>query len=421
MKDPRPSTTAGTPTHILIKPAGPDCNLSCEYCFYSEKQALFPGKKTHQMPDIVLQRLILSYLNSQPTREVEFAWQGGEPTLVGLDFFRRAIELQKQKGAGRVITNTIQTNGILLNNEWCEFLAKEKILVGISIDGPEPIHNRYRVYTDGSGSFQHVMQAVKCMQKHGVEFNSLTCITRESAAEGRQVYRFLREIGVKFMQFIPIVERLPDSAAEKLGLTLGSPPDLTTSETSPAVMPFTVEPTAYGQFLIDIFDEWIKRDVGRIFVNHFDVALSAWAGAMPSLCVNAKTCGTAMAIEHDGSVYACDHFVYPGYLRGNLMTADLSHLVGCIEQRGFGLQKELGLTEDCKHCRHLHACNGGCPKHRFMKSPSGLPGHNFLCAGYQRFYDHIAPAMEQMAALLRQRRPASDIMKQAASPVRGRR
>lgn len=405
-----PPSPHATPAHILVKPAGPDCNLRCAYCFYLEKHAYYVQEKVCRMPDIVLDHYTRSYIASQPTREVEFAWQGGEPTLMGLEFFRRAVELQKKYGEGRIIHNSLQTNGTLLNDDWCEFFAKENFLIGLSVDGPEPIHNRYRVYADGRGSFDRVMKAAKCMKKHGVEFNALTCITRESAHEGRQIYRFLRDSGFRFMQFIPIVERPPDKAAGQLGLSLATPPDLQQLAESPAVMPFTVEPAAYGQFLIDIFDEWIKRDVGRFFVNHFDVALAAWMGQNPPLCVYSKVCGSALAVEHDGSVYACDHFVYPEYLRGNVMTEDLGRIISNMRQRSFGMQKALGLTDDCKQCRHLNACHGGCLKHRFSPSSTGQPGHNYLCAGYLKYFDHIAPYMEKMAELLRQHRSPAEIV-----------
>ncbi len=408
-----PLSPHATPAHILVKPAGPDCNLRCGYCFYLEKHALFEQDKACRMPDIVLDNYTRSYIASQPTREVEFAWQGGEPTLLGVDFFRRAIALQKKYGEGRIITNSLQTNGTLLDDEWCEFLAKEKFLIGLSIDGPEEIHNRYRVNAAGRGSFDLVMRAAARMKKHGVEFNSLTCVTRESACEGKRIYRFLREAGFQFMQFIPIVERMPDEEADRLGLKLATPPDTAAAAgDSPAVMPFTVEPAAYGQFLCDIFDEWIKRDVGRYYVNHFDVALAAWTGMNPPLCVYSKTCGSALAVEHDGNVYACDHFVYPQYLRGNIMQEDLGRIISNMRQRSFGMQKALGLTDDCKQCRHLRACNGGCLKHRFARSTTGQPGHNYLCAGYQRFFDHAAPYLEKMADLLRQKRPPADIMRE---------
>ena len=412
MSQPAPISPYATPAHILLKPAGPDCNLRCDYCFYLEKHAFFKEESRCRMSDFTLDHYTRSYIASQPTREVEFAWQGGEPTLMGLDFFRRAVELQKKYGQGRIINNSIQTNGTLLDDTWCEFLAKEKFLVGLSVDGPEPIHNRYRRYADGKGSFQKVMGAARCMKKHGVEYNALTCVTRESAYEGRTIYQFLRESGFQFMQFIPIVERHPDAESQKTGLALAGPPssDPAAPEDPPSVMPFTVEPAAFGDFLVAVFDEWIKRDVGRLFVNHFDVALASWTGANPPLCVYSKVCGSALAVEHNGDVYACDHFVYPDFKRGNIMSGDLSQLISCMPQRAFGMDKALGLTDDCKRCRHLRACHGGCLKHRFEKSPSGQPGHNYLCASYLKFFDHVAPYMEKMAELQRQQRPPSDVM-----------
>lgn len=409
MTSPAPISPYASPAHILVKPAGPDCNLRCGYCFYLEKNALFPDQKAHRMPDIVLEHYTRSYIASQPTREVDFAWQGGEPTLMGLDFFRRAVALQRKYGQGRVISNSIQTNGLLLDDTWCKFLAKEKFLVGISIDGPESIHNRYRKDASGRGSFNKVMQAVDRLKKHGVEFNSLTCITRESAREGKTIYRFLKKKGFRFMQFIPIVERCPDQEAKAIGLSLGTPQQH--ENVTVDMMPFSVQPLDYGTFLADIFDEWVRCDVGRIFVNHFDVALAAWTGANPPLCVNSRMCGNALAVEHDGSVYACDHYVYPAYRRGHIMTDDLAHIIRNPEQQAFGKDKTAGLTPDCKACRHLRVCNGGCLKHRFTVSPSGVAGHNFLCAGYLHFYDHVAPAMQTMADLLRQRKPPADIMK----------
>ncbi len=423
MPEPVTISPFATPAHVLVKPAGPDCNLRCGYCFYLEKSALFKKKAACRMPDIVLEHYTRSYIASQPFREVEFAWQGGEPTLLGVDFFRRAVALQRKYGEGRTLTNAIQTNGTLLDDEWCRFLAKEKFLVGLSIDGPEPIHNRYRTDAAGHGSFDRVMRGLACMKKHGVEFNALTCVTRASAFEGRQIYRFLREAGFRFLQFIPIVERHPDEAAAQIGLALGGPPEAaaTAGTTHPEMMPFSVEPGPYGQFLIDVFDEWIRRDVGRIFVNHFDVALAAWTGANPPLCVNSKICGSALAVEHDGGVYACDHFVYPDYRRGNLMTDDLARIINDRRQQAFGMRKQLGLTGQCKACRHLRACNGGCLKHRIACTASGEPGHNYLCNGYQRFYDHAAPYMEKMTALLQQGRPAAEIMKPAGTARRKRR
>jgi uncharacterized protein len=362
------------------------------------------------MSDDVLEQYIRSYVHSQPAREIDFAWQGGEPTLMGLDFFKRAVALEKHYGANRTIRNSLQTNGTLLDDDWCEFLAKEGFLVGISMDGPEAIHNRYRTTVDGRGSWADVDRGVKLMRKHGVEFNVLSCVTRESAYEGKEIYRFLRDYGFEFIQFIPIVEREPDERSESLGLDLSSPPRLDDDAEGPGVMPFTVEPLQYGQFLVDVFDEWVRRDVGKVFVNHFDCALGAFYGSQPSLCIYAKTCGASLALEHDGTVYACDHFVYPQYARGNIMRQDMAGLLSNNPQQTFGMSKWLDLPRCCRECDVLAACHGGCLKHRFARSSDDEPGLNYLCPGYKLFFRHVRPSMLKMAELLRAERPAADIM-----------
>lgn len=409
--------------HVMVKPIGATCNLRCAYCFYLEKlHARSSGPAAGRMADGVLEQFIREYIREHPQgAEIEFAWQGGEPTLLGVDFFRRVVELQKRYGAGRPVRNALQTNGTLLDDAWGDFLAREKFLVGLSLDGPEPIHNRYRVDREGQGSFARVMRGMEVLRRHGVAFNVLTCVTRESAREGRKIYRFLRAQGVEFMQFIPIVERVPDARAEAEGWELGLPPDLETVEPSREVMPFTVEPEAFGQFLIDVFDLWVRQDVGRIFVNHFDVALAAWLGMPPSLCVYAKTCGTALALEHDGSLYACDHFVYPQYARGNVMDGNLAGLADSAQQRAFGQSKSTALPRCCRECPVLAACHGGCLKHRFMTSPEGEPGLNYLCPGMRLYLKHIDPYMQRMAELLRQGRPAAEIMPECATTNRPKR
>jgi uncharacterized protein len=406
-----------------VKPTGPDCNLRCQYCFYLEKQALFTEEKRCRMSDDVLEQYIRTYIASQPNKEIEFAWQGGEPTLMGLDFFKRVVALEKHYGEGRTISNSLQTNGTLLDDAWCEFLAREGFLVGVSMDGPAAIHNRYRTTADGRGSWDMVDRGVKLMRKHGVEHNALACVTRESAYEGVEIYRFLRDYGFKFLQFIPIVERQPDERSEALGLALSSPPRVSDEGQGPAVMPFTVEARQYGQFLIDIFEEWVRRDVGTVFVNHFDSALGAFYGMNPSLCIYAKMCGSSLAIEHDGTVYACDHFVYPEYARGNIMRNDMAGLLTSNPQQAFGMSKFLDLPACCKACDVMKACHGGCLKHRFAHSAEGEPGLNYLCPGYKLFFTHVRPTMLKMAELLRAERPAADIMQtfpRAATASRNR-
>ena len=406
------------PFHLMTKPIGPACNLRCDYCFYLEKERLFPASERFRMRDDVLGSYILQYLESQLGPELQFAWQGGEPTLMGLDFFRKIVKLQRKHAQGRMIHNSLQTNGTLLDDEWCDFLAKEKFLVGLSLDGPRHIHDRHRVKADGSGSFDEVMRGLRLLKKHRVEFNSLTCVSAASAGHGREIYRFLRKQGIKYMQFIPIVERVPGVRATELGLDADVPPYPGDEPRNTAVQPYTVKPEDYGALLVDIFKTWIKKDVGRIYVNHFDLALSAWVGQEPPLCVYARQCGDALALEHDGSVYSCDHYVYPTYRLGNIMEQSLAGLVGSEKQRAFGEDKETSLPEYCRECRYLFACNGDCPKHRFSNAPDGKPGLSYLCAGLKRFFSYADPYLTRMAELHKSERPAADIMSERP-PMRG--
>lgn len=406
---------AQVPFHVMVKPIGPRCNLRCTYCFYLEKQAFFPGDETYRMSDKTLEQFIRTYTESQATREVTFAWQGGEPALLGVDFFRRAVAYERQYAGPHRVSNSFQTNGTLLDDEWCEFLAQERFLVGLSLDGPEDVHDRKRVYADGRGSFKDVMRGLELLKKHGVDFNTLTCVYRENACDGDRVYRFLRECGVQFVQFIPIVERLPDAAAAKRGLDLAMPPGPEAVSAEPDIAPFAVEPRPWGQFLVDVFDRWVRKDVGRIFVNHFDLALSAWNGMDPPLCVYSKLCGNALAMEHDGGVYACDHYVYPEYRRGNIMEDPWTDMAHAPAQQAFGNSKWLELPGCCRQCAYLRACHGGCLKHRFAASPDGEACLNYLCEGYKLFFAHVEPYMERMVRLLRERRAPAEIMRELPS------
>jgi uncharacterized protein len=406
-KTPKQKTPPSRSFHVMTKPIGPRCNLDCTYCFYLEKEKLFPKEENYKMSDEVLKTYIRKHIQSQNTPEIQFAWQGGEPTLMGLEFFRRAVALQRQYAAGRPVHNSFQTNGTSLDDEWCQFFAREKFLVGLSIDGPEHIHNRYRVDTGAKGSHSRVMDGLRLLKKWGVEFNTLTCVTRQSPAEGGEIYNFLKQQGVEFMQFIPIVERAGNRAAHGLGLDLALPPDLRADDNPVAVMPWSVSSEGFGDFLIGIFDEWIQADIGRIFVNLFDVALGAWSGMESSLCTFARRCGQAVAMEHDGSVYSCDHYVYPSHYLGNIMDATLEEMIATPAQLKFGNDKQDALPKYCRECEFLFACNGECPKHRFMNTPNGEPGLNYLCAGYKKFFKHIDPAMREMAALIHNARPAN--------------
>jgi uncharacterized protein len=388
----------------MTKPIGPICNLDCTYCFYLEKEKLHPDKASWAMTPALQEDFIRQYIASQDTPEVTFAWQGGEPTLLGVDFFRRAVEWQQQYADGKVVRNTFQTNGVLLNDAWCGFFKEHEVLVGLSIDGPEEFHNHYRVDKSGGATFKKVMRGIECLHKHGVEFNTLTCVQRHNSYHPTTVYRFLKEAGSGFMQFIPIVERAA-SAPGNDGLSLVLP-----DEPEARVTPWSVEPRQYGLFLSTIFDEWVRNDVARFYVQIVDATLPAWLGEFPSLCVFRPTCGDAMALEHNGDLYSCDHFVYPEFHLGNIMEEGLEKLAISERQRQFGLDKQAALPRYCRECEVRFACNGECPKHRFLKTPDGEPGLNYLCAGYRHFFNHIDPYMRFMANELLQQRPPANVM-----------
>lgn len=398
--------------HVMTKPIGPICNLDCRYCFYLEKERLFPSNENFKMSDEVLETYIRQYIAAQQTPEVSFAWQGGEPTLLGVGFFRKVVELQRRHAGGRRVGNALQTNGTLLDDEWCEFLAAEKFLVGLSIDGPARLHNAYRVDKKGRDTYDDVLRGLRLLKKHRVEFNTLTVVNRANSRHPLEVYRFLRDIGSGFIQFIPLVERMADAEAAKLGLDLAVPPRV--DEEDARRMPVTdwsVEPRQYGEFLCAIFDEWVRRDVGRTFVQIFDVTLGNWAGQKGGLCVFSETCGRALAMEHNGDVYSCDHYVYPQYRLGNILNASLGELVSSEFQQQFGRDKSATLPRYCRECEVRHLCHGECPKHRFIRTPDGEPGLNYLCRAYKRFFNHSAPAMRRMVELLRAGRAPAEIMR----------
>jgi uncharacterized protein len=402
--------------HLMAKPTGPACNLNCAYCFYTEKQALFGGTKKTRMSEQVLEQYIKKYISGQDAPEISFVWQGGEPALMGVDFFKCALRLQKKYAGGKKITNSLQTNGTLINESWCRFLVENRFLVGLSLDGPAPIHDRYRVDSAGRPTFQAVLKTLKLLQHYRVDYNVLACVTRESAYRPLEVYRFLKEEGVQFIQFIPVVERMPDEAAKKMGLRLAVPPAGSGREEA-AVMPFSVEPEAYGDFLSRIFDEWVRHDVGATFVMNFEAALGAWMGLDAATCVFARQCGRSLVMEHNGEIFSCDHYVYPSNRLGNILT-DLPHeLISSRVQAQFGRAKESALPRACRHCSVLFACRGECPKHRFLKTEQGEPGLNYLCKGYQKFFSHIDKYMRAMAAILNSGYPAETIMEAVDGPL----
>lgn len=384
-----------TAFHIMLKPRGPICNLDCKYCYFLSKERLYPGSQ-FRMDEALLETYTRQYIASQPGPEVTFGWQGGEPTLMGLDFFRKAVALQAQVAPpGKRIANALQTNGVLLDEEWCRFLKEHDFLVGISVDGPRELHDAYRVDKGGRPTFDRVMRGLRLLQEHEVDFNVLTTVHAANAAHPLRVYRFLRdEVKTQFMQFIPIVER--DNAT---GFQEGE-----------RVTARSVGGRQYGDFLNAIFDEWVRRDVGRVFIQIFDVALNAWMGLPSPLCIFGETCGNALAMEHNGDLYACDHYVEPDYLLGNIRQQEMGALVSSEPQRQFGLAKRETLPQYCRQCEVRFACNGGCPKNRFIHTPDGEPGLNYLCAGYKAFFNHIDEAMRFMAGQLSKRRPPANVM-----------
>ncbi len=394
--------------HVLAKPIGPICNLDCRYCFYLEKEKLYPdttGRAGWALPWDLLESYIRQYIEAQPMPAVSFAWQGGEPTLLGVDYFRRVVELEKKHAGGKRIENGFQTNGILLDDAWCEFLAENRFLVGLSIDGPCKFHDKYRLYKGGRATFGDVMRGLELLKKHAVEFNTLTVVQRHNSYHPLEVYNFLKDAGSGFMQFIPIVERIGEHPAPD-GLVLLRPD----SSDAARVSEWSVEPMQFGKFLGAIFDEWVHKDVGKYYVQLFDVALEAWLGMEPSLCVFRRTCGDAMVIEHNGDIYSCDHYVYPENRLGNIMESPLLSIVESARQRKFGQDKLDALPRYCRECDVRFACNGECPKHRFTSTPEGERGLNYLCAGYKHFFRHIDPCMRFMAAELREERPPANVM-----------
>jgi uncharacterized protein len=382
--------------HLLAKPTGAICNLDCSYCFFLSKEMLYPGSR-FRMADELLETYIRQLIEAHRAPEVIVAWQGGEPTLMGLDFFRRAIELQEKYGRPGVrIVNTIQTNGTLVDAEWAAFFKEHDFLVGVSIDGPKGLHDAYRVDKGGHPTFDRVMEGLTQLQKHRVDWNVLTTVHAANAGHPLDVYRFLRdELGAHFIQFIPIVERVDG----------GDPAD-----PASCVTDRSVAPDAWGRFMIAVFDEWMKRDVGSIFVQMFDAALASWAGAPPPLCIFGETCGEALALEHNGDLYSCDHFVDPAHLLGNITQYSMIELVASDRQRRFGDDKRDTLPRYCRECDVRFACHGECPKNRFITTPDGEPGLNYLCAGYKAFFQHVAPPMRFMAEELRRDGTPSKVM-----------
>ncbi|MGW8252037.1 MAG: anaerobic sulfatase maturase [Anaerolineales bacterium] len=400
--------------HVLAKPTGAICNLDCKYCFFLSKEELYPGSP-FRMSDDTLEAYIQQVIESQAEPVVTIAWQGGEPTLMGLDFFRKSVELvEKYRRPGMEIQHTVQTNGTKLDDDWCHFLRENKFLVGLSLDGPQHLHDVYRVDKGGAGTFDKVMHAARLMQMHDVDFNILCTVHAANSGHPLEVYRFFRdEVKTQFIQFIPIVERATSETLEIANQGWGSG----TRHNRPLyiqagslVTERSVDSEQWGHFLTAIFDEWVRRDVGKVFVQMFDAALASWVGAPPAMCIFAETCGNALALEHNGDLYSCDHFVEPRYFLGNIKEEHMLTLVASEQQRKFGADKRDTLPRYCQECEVRFACHGECPRNRFILTPDGEAGLNYLCAGYKSFFNQIDRPMRIMAQMLRMNRAPAEVM-----------
>lgn len=392
------------PLYLMAKPAGAACNLNCDYCYYLEKDKLYPNRKHYQMSDELLEYFTRNYIQCQPTPHVLFTWHGGETLLRDISFYRKALMYQRKYGRGRQIENSLQTNGTLLTDEWCRFFKNNNFLIGISIDGPEHCHDAYRKNKGGRPTFRQVMRGIELLQKHNVEFNTLSVINDYNVHYALEVYHFLKDIGSHYMQFSPIVERLSDERPDHLRLL---PPE---ERITADLAPWTVDPDAFGLFYIDIFAEWVRQDVGDYYVQLFDAALANYVGAPPGVCVFAPTCGHAAAMEFNGDVYACDHFVFPEFKLGNIRTKSFMEMMMDPRQIRFGEDKRDKLPTQCRQCRFLKLCNGECPKNRIDADVNGEEGLNFLCRGYYRFFAYAEPYLEFMALELANKRPPANVM-----------
>ena len=392
------------PLYVMLKPAGAHCNLACKYCYYLEKNKLYPTAQRHLMSDEMLEQFTREYIEAQTMNQVLFTWHGGEHLLRSIDFYRKALSLQQKYAGGRRIDNVIQTNGTLLTDEWCEFFAQNHWLVGISIDGPQPDHDHYRLTAAGKPSWKKVMQGIKLLKKHGVEWNAMAVVNAYNANHPMEFYRFFKENGCQFLQFTPIVERLTRHEDGRTLASLADKDEISLSEAS-------VAPEQWGYFLCAIFDEWVRKDVGKIFVEIFDCTLANWMGISPGICAYSKECGHAGVMEHNGDVYSCDHFVFPEYKLGNIRDHSLIDMLYGEQQQEFSRLKHSSLPRQCKECDMEFACHGECPKNRFMKDKYGDSGLNYLCPGYYHYYQHVAPYMDYMKQELMSQRPPSNIMK----------
>lgn len=390
------------PLYVLAKPVGASCNLRCKYCYYLEKSHLYRNAPARVMSDELLERFVQEYIQAQTMSQVFFTWHGGEPLMRPLSFYRKAVALQEKYAFGRQIDNTIQTNGTLLTDEWCEFFKEHNWLVGISIDGPQEFHDEYRRTASDKPSWQKVMRGIRLLRKHGVEWNAMAVVNDFNAGYPLEFYHFFKEMGAKYIQFAPVVERM---AAHSDGRHLA-----TLVDQECPVADFSVSPAQWGDFLCAIFDEWVRHDVGQTYVEIFDCTLANWVGERPGICVYAKECGHAGVMEFNGDVYSCDHFVFPEYKLGNIRDRTLVEMLYGEQQRQFSSLKHASLPKQCKECEWEFACHGECPKNRFVNDRYGNPGLNYLCSGYRHFYEHVAPYMDFMKKEFMNQRPPANVM-----------
>lgn len=396
-----PIAPFSTPLYVMAKPAGASCNLACKYCYYLEKDGLYAGARSeHIMSDETLRLFIKSYIEAQTSPDILFCWHGGEALLRPLSFYKRVVELQRYYGKGYRIDNSIQTNGTLLTDEWCRFFRENNWLVGVSLDGPAALHDIYRRGRDGSPTFDRVMAGIGLLERYGVDWNALAAVNGDVARHPEEFYAFFRSIGCRFIQFTPVVERIvTDGGRQRLA---------SLRDEEAAIAPYSVMPQDWGRFLCEIFDIWVRRDVGKVFVQLFDATLANWMGVPPGVCSMGADCGHAAVIEHNGDVYCCDHFVFPDYRLGNIKRRSILEMMTSRRQTEFGRAKTEGLPRQCRRCRFLFACHGECPRNRFGMTADGEPGLNWLCEGYRRFFEHAAPYMDFMKAeLLAGRAPAN--------------
>lgn len=403
MNNERIATPFAKPLYVMLKPAGAHCNLACKYCYYLEKSKLYATSQRHLMTDEMLERFTQEYIEAQTMGQVLFTWHGGEPLMRSIDFYKKALTLQQKYARGRHIDNVIQTNGTLLTDEWCEFFAQNHWLVGISIDGPQQYHDHYRQTSAGKPSWERVMHGIRLLNKHHVEWNAMAVVNAYNADHPLEFYHFFKEHGCQYLQFTPIVERL---VTHSDGRTLASLAD----QTDIPVADFSVTAEQWGIFLCTIFDEWVRHDVGRIFVEIFDCTLANWMGVAPGICSYSTHCGHAGVMEHNGDVYSCDHFVFPAYKLGNIRDHTLVEMLYGEQQQAFSRLKHASLPRQCKECDMEFACHGECPKNRFLHDRYGNPGLNYLCRGYYQFYTHVAPYMDLMKRELLAQRPPANIM-----------